>query len=210
MTYDPYAPPVVSTPTKVCPRCSTQAMTDGGFCPNCGASYSKRSVGKRAKLVAVAAVAVVLLVAGAVVGLLMKHSDNQAAAKHKAQAAAASSSAATARRSASASAASASAAADAKKVQDDVDRADRKSLVDSLQASVTKDAKKDVNDGILDGPIKHTECTPTNGASDLLKASNTFSCTAVTTVDSDGTERGYAFAAMVDWSGEKYSWHLGH
>lgn len=116
---------------------------------------------------------VVLLVVGAVTGLLAKHSSDQTAAKHKKQAAAASAPAAAARRSASAASASASAVADAKQAQDAVDRSDRKELISSLHASVNKDAKKDVDDGVLDGPIKHTECTPTNGASDLLLASNT-------------------------------------
>jgi mannitol-specific phosphotransferase system IIBC component len=206
---DPFAPqqpPPEPLPSRVCPKCSTQSFTSGNFCPHCGASYVKRTgASKRTKLTVLAAVIVVLLAAGAVAGLVLKNSHDKSIAKHKQQAAASSSAAAASESRAAAS----SAAADAKRIQDDATRADRKSLVKALEASVTKDAKKDVSDGLLDGPIKHTQCDPANGTSDLLRASNTFQCTAVTKVSSDGTESGYVFSATVNWSAESYSWHLG-
>ncbi|WP_375492412.1 hypothetical protein [uncultured Jatrophihabitans sp.] len=153
---------------------------------------------------------VVLLVAGAAIaGLVINNRHDASVAKHKKQVAAAAASAAAARSAANAAAASASAAAAARSAEDAITRNDRKSLIDALEASVTKDAKKDVNEGVLDGPIKKTECDPTNGSSDLLTASNTFECTAVTKISSDGTESGYVFSATVNWTGESYSWHLG-
>jgi hypothetical protein len=77
---------------------------------------------------------------------------------------------------------------------------------------VTKDAKKDVADGVLDGPILRTECTPVGGGnSDPLAAhTGNWSCLAVTKDDlSSGTSEGYAFSATVNYDDGSYTWHLG-
>jgi Protein of unknown function (DUF2510) len=42
----------LAPPTKVCPRCATQAETFAGNCPNCGRSYTQASPWKIAALIA--------------------------------------------------------------------------------------------------------------------------------------------------------------
>ena len=82
----------------------------------------------------------------------------------------------------------------------------------SLQTSVTKDAKKDVADGVLTGPILRTECTPVGGGNSDPLAAHTgkWDCTAVTKDDLDaGTSEGYSFSATVNYDDASYSWHLG-
>jgi hypothetical protein len=51
----------LAPPTKVCPRCSTQAETFAGECPNCGRSYTQSSPWK---IAAIAAAALLLTVGG--------------------------------------------------------------------------------------------------------------------------------------------------
>lgn len=124
------------------------------------------------------------------------------AAKHAAQVAAAAKQAA---------AAEARAAAEAKKEKDRAERAVRHELVGEMQASITKDARKDVTNGLLDGPILSTTCNPLGGGSsdDLTALTTTFECIAVTKKNPDGTESGYRFAATANWNDSSYTWRLG-
>lgn len=198
-------------PTRVCRKCSTQAATIGDHCPNCGASYIRRGVSKRAKITVVASGLIILLLAGAVIALAAKNSHDKTRAAQQRRAATSSSAAVASRSAASAASSSASAAAEAKQIKDDAERARRKDIVAALEKSVTKDAKKDVQDGVLNGPIKKTACTPVGGGSTdlLVDTTGQFSCIAVTTTNSDGTESGYRFSAVVNWTDASYSWHLG-
>jgi 3-oxoacyl-ACP reductase-like protein len=172
---------------------------------------------KRVKVITAASVVALLIVAGLVVGLLAKHSLDQhqakvAAASRSASAAAvaAASRTAAAKASAAAAKASAAAAAAAKSIEQTAERTRRKAIVKSLQADVTKNARKDVADGVLDGPIKYTDCTPLGGGSSdiLLDKTGEFSCVAVNKITGT-TESGYQFSAVVNWSAGSYSWHLG-
>jgi hypothetical protein len=76
---------------------------------------------------------------------------------------------------------------------------------------VTKDATKDVNLGLIDGPVLRTECNPTGGTgtSDLTASSADFSCLAVNKENADGTASGYRFSASVNYDDYSYTWHLG-
>jgi membrane protein involved in colicin uptake len=178
-----------------------------------------RTPGHRASKWLIGSIVGVLVLAGVVVGLLLKHSGDQAhARKVAADKSSASVSAASARAAASrsaASASSASAAAAARSLAAEkraAERALRDEMVREMERSITKDARKDVADGILDGPILSTDCTPTNGGStdDLSARTTGFSCLAVTSKNaSDGTEEGYRFSALMNWSAGTYSWHLG-
>lgn len=213
---EPTAPPVLPDAlNKVCPKCSVQAQTDGAFCPHCGSPY----VGKRghgpSKWLIVSIVGVVVLA-----GLVAKHSSDQEHARKIAAAKSSSASVVAARVQAAASrsaeAAAAASAAEASRSlaaeQSAAERAMRDKMVKEMERSITKDARKDVAAGILDGPILSTDCTPSNGGStdDLTARTTGFSCLAVTSKNpSDGTERGYSFTALMDWSAGSYSWHLG-
>src|SRR4051812_23533672 len=188
-------------PIRICRDCSAQAQTDGVFCPYCGAPYvRKRRFTKRVKL-ALTVVLVLLLAGGATAGVLVKkHHDDQVAAKKAAAAAALQEKRDEARQR----------AAD-KKAADDVERSSRADLVKSLERSVTKDATKDVNEGLIDGPVLHTSCNPSGGSNpdDLSATTADFTCLAVNKENADGTESGYRFTATVNYDDLTYTWHLG-
>ncbi len=82
----------------------------------------------------------------------------------------------------------------------------------SLQRSVTKDAIEAVNDGLLEGPILRTECTPVGGGNidDTAQHTGNFECLAVSTVNGDGTMSGYGYAATVNYEDSSYTWRLGN
>jgi hypothetical protein len=187
---------------RVCPKCSAQETTTGEFCPHCGASYlrRRRRLGKRAKIVA-AAVLSLLVLGGAAAGVVVKvNHDHKVAADKKKKAAAAE----AARQQA--------AARDAeKRLEDQTQRRLRASVVKELERSVTKDAQQDVSDGLLDGPILRTDCTPTGtSADDLNVSAATYSCLAVNKDNfDDGTSSGYSFTGNVNFDDGTYTWHLG-
>jgi hypothetical protein len=71
----------------------------------------------------------------------------------------------------------------------------------------TKDAAKDVNLGILDGPILRVECDPVDDGStdDLIAHTGKFSCLAVTKIHhASGNESGYEFSSLMNWGTERY------
>jgi hypothetical protein len=91
-----------------------------------------------------------------------------------------------------------------------VELEERKLLVRALESSVTKDAKKTVDDGLFDGPILRTQCDAAAGSlRDLSANTGTFECTAVNKDNPDGTSEGYRFSATVNYSTGEYRWHLG-
>ena len=215
-----YGPPTPSyppmPPVKVCPKCSVQSMTDGQFCPQCGASYVAKQRRFRLSTPLITVIVVLFAAIGVAVFALVKHSNDQDAAR-VASASRSSVSAASVASSISASvdasrsaviAASQSAAAERRKAELLV----RHLLIKEMQGDITKDARKDVNDGILDGPIIGTSCDPVAGGSteDLTAKTTAFSCLAVTDVAGDGTEHGYSFSALMNWDKSSWSWHLGN
>src|SRR3954469_22992557 len=62
-------------PVRVCPDCSAQTQTDGGFCPHCGASYMRRTrktrLTRRGRIPRFMALAIVLA-GGATAGVILK------------------------------------------------------------------------------------------------------------------------------------------
>ena len=69
-----------------------------------------------------------------------------------------------------------------------------------MEASITKDAKKDVESGMLDGPIYYTTCDPLGGGSqdDLTALTTTFECSAVNEKLKGGVVRGYVYSATAN------------
>ncbi|MDQ0924592.1 hypothetical protein QF038_003100 [Pseudarthrobacter sp. W1I19] len=194
--------------TKVCPKCSVQSLTVGGYCPSCGTPYVARrrfaNVNKR--LVAIAAAVLIIAVAGIAISLNIQHANQVNAEK----AAAASAAEAENKRQAEATRASQAAAA-AKQAADATKRAQRKLIVTSLEDSILKDAESRVAKGVLEGPITRASCTPLGGGSsdDLTAITGTFQCIAVNKTEADGSSSGYRFSATVNWNDASYSWHLG-
>ena len=78
----------------------------------------------------------------------------------------------------------------------------------SLESSVKKDALQDVSTGLLDGPILKADCQPATQADQNSSIAN-YSCLAVSSIGSDGTESGYRFAATINVNSGRYSWRLG-
>jgi hypothetical protein len=193
--------------TKVCSRCSVQSEGTGNFCPNCGRSYTRTGLSKRTKLIAVGVVVAVLLGAGATAAVAKVRHDH---AEQTAQAAADAKAAKLAREKADAKAAAARKRA-AKRAADRSERRDRHAAVRQMEQSITKDARKSVASGLLDGPILYTSCDPLGGGStdDLTALTTTFSCLAVNKRNGDGTVSGYSFHATQNWTEGTYSWGLG-
>jgi hypothetical protein len=194
----PAGPP--PAPNKICPQCSAQTQTSGDFCPHCGASYIRRTrktrLTRRGRLARFVALAIVLA-GGATAGVIFKLDHD-----HRAHAAAV---AAQQKRD------EAKRRADAKAAADKLERGTRSDLVKELEKSITKDAQKDVNDGVLTGPITRTECDPAGGSNpdDLSVTSADFSCLAVNKENADGTSSGYRFSATINYDQFNYTWHLG-
>jgi hypothetical protein len=207
-------------PTKVCPSCSVAERTTGGFCPHCGTSYDRsvkrprrrRRISRRGKLVALALV-LVLAGTGTAAALVTKHQHDQDA-KHKREQLARTR--ATEHRRAVAEQAAADRAAEAvrkaKEAEDAATRSVRRSLVNDLRKSITKDARGRVADGFLDGPIYGTQCDPVGGGnlSNLHARTGRYSCLAYNKKNDDGTIEGYGFTATVNYEKFSYQWHLGN
>lgn len=184
--------------TRICRKCSVAATTAGDFCPSCGTSYVGRSRRPTRRGVIITAV-VVLLLAGAGTAFGVKQ-QRDAAASDRAQAAAERQE----RR-------AAEVAAKEQTKADESERAARADLVKALEKQVTKDAKKKVDDDLLDGPILYSNCTATGGGStdDLTALTGTFECIAVNTENSDGTASGYRYAGTAEWDTGSITWKLG-
>lgn len=198
-----------STPTKVCSHCSVQTRTSGDFCPHCGKSYVARSRAISKKAIGVFA-AVVLLLALVGGGYALKLRSDEAD-KRDAAAAERAEAAAEKKR---AEEEAAEAAAQARRVElaaERAERAERQTIITQMQGSITKDAKKRVADGELDGPIFYTSCDPLGGGSvdDLTALTTTFECLAVNEKLGGGQVRGWVFSSTVNWDEGSWSWRLG-
>jgi hypothetical protein len=199
------AEPTGQAPVKVCPNCAVQERTTGEFCPHCGAPYHRKPRGlkrlsKRAKIIVGAVILVLLLAGGATAAVLKVQHDNDAKAEKNREEAAARQRAQQAAQ-----------AERERKADEQVQVALRRNIVKELQKAVTKDARGQVNDGLLDGPIKRTSCDPVGGGNvdDLTARTGKFECIAVNKENGDGTAEGYRFSATINYEELSYSWHLG-
>ncbi|QGG41832.1 DUF2510 domain-containing protein [Aeromicrobium yanjiei] len=187
-----------STPTRICRKCSAASTSPGEFCPGCGTPYVRRSRRPSPKVALVAAL-VVLLVAGVTAAIAVKQHQDGLAGDRAAAAAERQD-----RR-------ERDAAADARERADEAERDVRRDLVEALEKQITKDAKENVADDLLEGPIKYTSCTATGGGStdDLTALTGTFECIAVNEENSDGTASGYRYAGTAEWDTGSITWKLG-
>jgi hypothetical protein len=158
-------------------------------------------------LVIVGTVAV-LLVGGAGAGVAAKVRSDRAAVAAKEAAEA--KTAAEAERKAEEEAA-AERAAEAKRAAEEAERDERDRIIKQMQKSITKDARADADDGMLDGPIFYTSCNPLGGGSvdDLTALTTTFECLAANEKLDDGRVRGYVYSATMNWDEYSWTWRLG-
>ncbi|MDY7541181.1 MULTISPECIES: hypothetical protein [unclassified Cryobacterium] len=202
---EPPEQPKDAVTTKVCSRCSVQSQTNGAFCPNCGRPFDHSRAGRSRtiKIVAIALAALVVLGGGATAIALSVAHNNEVVAQEVA--------AKQAQADADAESKRVAAAAAAKKAADDAKRALRKTSVAGIETSITADAQKRVTDGVLQGPITRSSCTPLGGGStdDLTAITTTFTCIAVNVENADGSASGYRFSATMNWDDGSYTWHLG-
>lgn len=203
-----------TVPTKVCGKCSVQSQTAGEFCPHCGHSYTRRGPSKRTKLIVGVLVAVLVIAAGGTALALKMRHDSAVEADQAAHAAAERRAEAVADAEAAAETAAEEqrqARVEAKQAAERLEKATRHSIVRQMQASVTKDAKERVQDGVLEGPIFYTTCDPLGGGStdDLTALTTTFECLAINKKNDDGTVEGWVFSATANWNEGSWSWHLG-
>jgi hypothetical protein len=202
-------------PVRVCRKCAVQSQSGGEYCPHCGSSYARRRRSRKARLIVFGLPVVVLALAGAAGAAVVVHHDHQVAAHQRAvRAAHAAAERAAAHHAAvlaaqrQAAAAARKAAEAQRKLKQDLTRIQRASIVSSLQSSVKKDALQDVSTGVLDGPILKADCQPATQADQTATIAN-YSCLAVSSVGSDGTESGYRFSATINVNSGRYSWRLG-
>jgi len=200
-----------SAPTKVCRHCSVQSETTGEYCPHCGRPYTKGARSKSMQWVAVSVLAA-LVVAGATTGALVLKGRHDHAVHLQAVAAQRKAAAEAAAKAQAARQAAAAKRAAAKRAADQRERQQRHQAVRYMEKTITKDAQKDVDSGLLDGPILRTTCDPLGGGStdDLTALTTTFSCLAVNKKNNDGTVSGYAYSATMNWTKGSFSWHLGN
>ncbi|WP_431446575.1 hypothetical protein [Aeromicrobium sp.] len=195
MTSDP---PETDPPLRVCPKCSAQSQVEGDFCPRCGTSYDRmrrRRPGRRSIIVGGA---VLLLILGAGTGLVLKDRHDQQVQEDRA--------AALAEEHAEAE----QAELDAQSEADESEREQRRDLIVELEKLIKKDAKANVKQGFLEGPILSASCTATGGGStdDLTARTGTFDCIAVNEENKDDTVSGYGYAGTLDWDTGSATWHL--
>lgn len=185
-------------PLRVCPKCSVQAQVEGDFCPRCGAPYDRtrrRRLGKRSALVGGV---ILLLMLGAGTGLVLKDRHDQQLKEDRATALA------------EEQAEAEQAELDAQAEADETEREYRREQIVELEKLIKKDARTNVRQGILDGPILSASCTATGGGStdDLTARTGTFDCIAVTKKHKDGTESGYGYQGTLDWDTGTATWQL--
>jgi hypothetical protein len=201
------AEPADVVTTKVCPKCSVQETTAGEFCPHCGARYAKKRRSKRTKVTALAALGALVLAGGATAAVLKVSSDDAAQQKrderHQAEVAAEAAQAAQAKREAQAKEVADHEAAAQRKL----DRQLSSIIVHEMEKRITKDAKKDVDLGVLEGPILGTDCSPAAGGG--TKSATPYDCMAITTRNDDGTIQGYNFSATANMKNGSFTWKLG-
>jgi len=184
--------------TRVCRKCSAQSTSGGTHCPSCGTPFIRRSwrPSRKQSVVTVIVLGILLASAGGVVA--KQRHDASERDRHNAEAAEA--------------ARDRQEAADAEQAEAEAaERESRREIVKALEKAITKDAKKHVRNGVLDGPILYTSCTATGGGStdDLTALTGTFECLAATKENKDGTISGYAFQGTADWQAGDITWHLG-
>jgi len=205
--------PSPAAPTKVCPSCSIQTQTDGGFCPHCGQPYQAAKKSRRRQ--ALITSAIVLTLAGGGVGVAVAIDRNR-----DADAAAAAAAEQTQRQAdeevrkeseARASAEATEAAILAAKERQAAEVAELSALVElldkrekevnKLEKMVLKNAKKHVNEGSLDGPILKAVCMAVSGdAEDDPDAHATvYDCIAATTDNGGGSYSGYSYTGNINW-----------
>lgn len=201
----PNAPESPSVPpVKVCPTCSVQERTTAPFCPHCGKSYTRkrrRLTSKRARRRLLALI-VILVVAGAGTGIALRaHHDDQVKARHRTE---------LARRRAAADAEAAAVAERQRKAAEKqkLDRVMRGLIIRDMEKSITKDARTDAADGLIDGPILRTQCEPAPGGGGSQTAAP-YTCIAVNKENGNGTLSGFRFTAIADLKKGSYTWHLG-
>jgi hypothetical protein len=102
-------------------------------------------------------------------------------------------------------------AAEAKRAAEDAERDERDRIIKQMQKSITKDARANVDDGMLDAPIFYTSCNPLGGGSvdDLTALTTTFECLAANEKLDDGRVRGYVYSATRNWDEYSWTWRLG-
>ena len=151
-----------SVPLRVCRKCSRQSRAAGEFCPFCGARFSRRSLGARGKAL-VASLLVLLLAAGPATAIPRSSTTTRSRPRSRPEAPQSAAVAKGCRCCRRRCRQTAGCPTGQEGWAETAGRA-AQVLVSALEKSVTKDAQKDVDSGLLSGPaIIRTQCTPVGG-----------------------------------------------
>lgn len=196
---DSEVPVTTSAPVRVCSKCSVQSQVAGNFCPNCGKSFTRGLKPSRKAIVAALVAAAVIIGIGTGVALKVRHDraeERSAVADLRRAAQEAADLEAEQKEEAEAAAASLrEQRQQAKRDREAAERRLRGSAIKEMQKTITTDARDNVTDGLLTGPILYTFCNPLGGGSidDLTALTTTFDCLAVNEELEDGRASGYGF-----------------
>jgi hypothetical protein len=218
-------PPKGDPPIRVCPSCSAQSQTFSDTCPHCGASFirsrskrAKRKVGgwsRRRKITALVILAVLVGVAVGVGVILKVNHDNQVAKQHTEEQEALE--VAQAEKAATRAKLRAEELEEEKLVQEELQAQEElkrievkygHEMVSELEGTITKEADEEASEGFSEY-VSRTQCEPASGRLEPSKAAQNFRCIAVTTEESNGTEKGYRYEGTINYAKGNYSWRFG-
>jgi type II secretory pathway pseudopilin PulG len=105
----------------------------------------------------------------------------------------------------------AAAAEAAQNRKDTAERALRATTVTEIEDSVKQMAQTHADDGVIDGPILDSTCSPVSGGStdDLTETTTVFECFVGTEDIGNGQMRGYTYNATMNWTSGQYTYALG-
>ncbi len=102
----------------------------------------------------------------------------------------------------------------AQREQDREDREERNSrreTVTEIEESISEMAEGHIAQGILDGQVISTSCSPVAGGSleDLTEQTTVFDCFVATEDNGDGTMYGYHYHSTMNWNSGDYTYGFG-
>lgn len=100
--------------------------------------------------------------------------------------------------------------ADAEQRERDL-KAVREAMVAQIESSVKKMAQDHLKDGLIDGKVLGTDCSPVGGGSadPMLAPTTVFECFVATKDNGDGTQSGYYYSATMNWDSGSFTYGFG-
>ena len=191
----PPSAPELPEVSRTCRKCSATVATRDLECPICGSSYLRKGLGRTGRILLVTGF---LILVGAIVGGFAYSSHQADVRAEKAREVERDKAEAKADAEAEEQRLLDEAEAEAAQAAADLELA-RSEAQKQLETWITRDAKKMVREGVLDGPILLTQCDPAaGGVDDLTATTESYSCLVAT--EREGTQlRGYSVTGGINY-----------